>query len=122
MNEFDAEVRERKFKRDIVPIVRDINNNPRARELVREEGVYVGSAWWHNVLLSVLIIALIGCFISIPILVYKGYFKSEINQTVNVEPAEVTVPVENSYEFSTPIDNRYENNYSIYINNFVECP
>lgn len=120
-NEFDAEVRERNFKRNIVPIIKDVQNNPRAKKIVREEGVYVGSAWWHNVLLSIFIIALIVFFTSIPVLIYYGYTQSNINQTINVEPAKVTVPVENNYEFKTPVDNKYENNYSIYVNNFIEC-
>lgn len=121
-NEFDIELNKDEFRKDI----KDAVNSPLAKEIARDEGVYLGGEKWHNFLFTFFIISLIvgltagiilfGKFVG---LVEDGAFQS--NQKVDLEP---NITINNEYAPTTnnEYNHKIENNSTIIVNNFVECP
>lgn len=125
-NEFTSEINSEwtpekvdRFKREDLPALREIKENPIARGIARQEGVYVGDPRWVMILQALLIIAIIGFIVGFLWMVNQGKFQSNVDydSVVNV-PVNNSVNVNNTISSTT--ENTYQNNFSVY--NTIICP
>lgn len=114
------------FKKENIPILKEIMNDPVAKKIAKEEGVFMEKTSSHNIqnLLVILGFGFLLIFATIPFLIYQGYTKSEMSQNVSLNPKfESNVSVNNDYAFSPTTNNEYkqyiDNNSTIYVNNFI---
>ena len=82
---------EKNFRERAVPFLKDVKENPRAREIAKENGVYVGDPLWHNILLVFFIFGIIGGIGWLGYLGYTDHFKSDIN--LDCADVNLTCPV-----------------------------
>lgn len=113
--EFDED----EFRSDI----KKIKGYKLAKDIAREEGVYISDGKFHNFLLGFFIISIVLCFSIFLWLVYEG--KLQAVQEVVLNP-NFNATIYNEYQnnFDNVVNNDYEheieNNFTIYNNIIVE--
>lgn len=104
--------------------IKKVKESPRAVKIAKEEGVYIGDGRFYNFLFAFFIISMIILLSLFIFLIYDGKFQSL--QEITLKPLyNTTTNNEYNNQFDNQVNNDYkfnpENNYTIYVNNFVEC-
>lgn len=93
--------------------------------LMVEKGYYKPTPKKNSEGLKILISLLIGMVISSVLFygLYNDKFKSEISQNASFTPL---INITNDHDIPVNVNNEYDfnpkNNFTIYVNNFIDCP
>jgi len=98
------------FEEKVVPILKDIKNNPEAKQIAQESDIYVGSNSFHNFLIISLVLLASACLVFVMWGIYSDKFKSDIemnqNNSMVVNPLfNATVNSETTNQFTHTINN-----------------
>lgn len=105
--------REENFKDKGVKFLQDVKDNPNARRIAEDNGVYVGNPIWHEFLIVFFVLAIIGSIIAgawfFAYGVYNDKFKSDINQSITLNPmfnasVKVDAPTNNDFTINNPLN------------------
>ena len=79
-----------KFMENGVPFLKEVKDHPTAKKIAKQNGVYVGSNFWHEFLIIFFVLTLIGgiCFVGWGI--YNDKFKTDVD--VNLTCPEIVIP------------------------------
>lgn len=81
---------ENNFVEKGVPFLQEVKENPDARRIAKDNGVYVGNPIWHEFLIIVFILVIIGGIVMGGWGIYNDKFKTEV--AVNMTCPDIKIP------------------------------
>lgn len=81
-----------KFVKEVVPVLEEVKDNPEAKQIAKDHGIYVGNSGWHNFLAVFFVITLIIFFAGILYLAYNDHFKTDVFQSLSCPPVNISIP------------------------------
>jgi len=105
--------KEENFREKGVPFLQKVKENPTARKIAEDNGVYVGNPIWHEFLIIFFVLVIIGGIIagawSFGYGVYNDKFKSDINQSITINPifntsVDIDAPNNNEFTINNPLN------------------